>query len=215
MLNRTWSFFRFIRKSIKQLFNYCKWFLLRPCKPIGVDGKIKLHIGCGDIVIPDFINIDARPLSHVHFLSHRLWNLRQFKTNTVDFIYLCHVLEHVNIHHLSIVFNELFRILNLGGVVRISVPDFDLICSMYNQCERRIESVEQIVMGGQMYRQNEHHAIFNRQYLQKLLCAAGFHSVREWNPSTAKYRGFNDWASTEVIFENQSFAISLNIEAEK
>jgi predicted SAM-dependent methyltransferase len=57
---------------------------------------MRLHLGCGNINYPDFINVDLMPASHVHYVRG-INNLKPFKNNSVDLIYACHCLEHFHI----------------------------------------------------------------------------------------------------------------------
>ena len=49
---------------------------------------------------------------------------------------------------------------------------------------------------------------------QKLL-NQGFNSTNEWDPSTAKYYTFDDWASKKCKINDVEFEISLNLEGIK
>lgn len=88
--------------------------------PQGADGKILLHIGCGDIDAPGFVNLDARPQPHVHIVTTNLFKLSMIPDGAVDLIYMSHVLEHVS--HLDVVsaMREFRRILRPDGVLRVS-----------------------------------------------------------------------------------------------
>ena len=63
--------------------------------PASPDGKRLLHIGCGDIDSPEFINLDARRMPHVHIVSRNIFRLRMIPDAALDLIYMSHVLEHV------------------------------------------------------------------------------------------------------------------------
>ena len=54
---------------------------------------MKLHLGCGSKRIEGFTNIDIRYLPGVDEINHVRF-LRNYKNNSVDLIYACHVLEH-------------------------------------------------------------------------------------------------------------------------
>ena len=63
--------------------------------PKNSDGKVLVHIGCGTTNSPEFINIHARPLGHVHIATDDITSLRDFQTGTVHLAYMCHILEHI------------------------------------------------------------------------------------------------------------------------
>ncbi len=134
--------------------------------PRSTDGKMLLHIGCGDINSPGFINVDARPLPHVHILTTKLYRLTLIPNDTIDLIYMSHVLEHVSHREIISTLCELHRILKIGGVLRISVPDFDLIVKLYQAAGRDITVIERPLLGGQDYPFNFHYTAFNDEHLR-------------------------------------------------
>ena len=52
---------------------------------------------------------------------------------SVDLIYACHVVEHLDQEETNKFFNECKRVLKPGGIIRIVVPDFDKLVDSYNQ----------------------------------------------------------------------------------
>jgi hypothetical protein len=56
----------------------------RPLIPKLKNGEIRLHLGCGKINHPGFVNIDAIPRRHVHYVQPGT-KLRNFKNDAVDF----------------------------------------------------------------------------------------------------------------------------------
>lgn len=179
------------------------------------DGRVLFHVGCGDIDAPGFINIDARPAPHVHLVTRRLERLRAVPGNTADLVYMCHVLEHVPRAEVMRVVREMYRILKPGGVLRLSVPDFDRLIALYRDSGGDLEQVAPPLFGGQDYPQNFHLSVFNTRYLTGLLALGGFVQVHPWDPDTVEHHGFEDWASRPLQLEGRAFPISLNLEALK
>ena len=54
---------------------------------------INLHLGCGKLKLDNFINVDI--MSDVADMKLDINDLSVFNNNTVDQIYICHVLEHI------------------------------------------------------------------------------------------------------------------------
>ncbi len=194
---------------------YGRWRLTRPPVPANSDGTVRIHVGCGDIDSPGFINVDARPLRHVHYVKSDLSDFHEFRDGIVDFIYMSHILEHVRHAQLLNVVCEIHRILKPKGVFRISVPDFDLLNDIYGKNGRDISVIMQPLMGGQDYPDNVHYAVFNRVFLEQLLTAARFSSVRSWDPLACKNHDFTDCATFTLSIGGIAYPVSLNIEAEK
>lgn len=183
--------------------------------PRSVEGKVLLHIGCGDINASGFINIDARPQPHVHILTTNLHRLAMIPDNTADLIYMSHVLEHVSHRDMVSTLREMRRMLKTGGVLRISVPDFDHILTIYQATGHDIIPIQQPLMGGQDYPFNFHYTVLNDAYLRKMMMNSGFRETRAWNPHDCENRNFEDWASMKISWDGHDYEISLNIEAVK
>jgi len=90
----------------------------------------KLHLGCGTKHLEGYTNIDIRYLPGVDEINNIRF-LRNYKNNTVDEIYACHVLEHFGRWEYKDVLKRWFEILKPGGQLRLAVPDFSSICSYY------------------------------------------------------------------------------------
>lgn len=176
---------------------------------------LRLHVGCGDIDAPGFINVDARPQPHVHLVTDDLFDLGMIPDDTVDLVYMCHVLEHVALDAVVPTLREMHRILRPGGVLRLSVPDFDLLVDAYTASGRHLGAVERALMGGQNHAFNFHYAVFNAERLRGSLLESGFSSTRPWDPSSCEHHDFEDWASRPAHWRGGEFPISLNLEGLK
>ncbi|OHA25794.1 MAG: hypothetical protein A3D52_01615 [Candidatus Taylorbacteria bacterium RIFCSPHIGHO2_02_FULL_44_36] len=183
-----------------------------PQLPQTPDGRVLVHIGCGNQNSPGWTNVDTIPLPHIHFVS-RAERLPMFPSNTADLIYACHILEHISYLKYHGVLSEWYRVLKPGGTLRISLPDFDKLIAIYKSGKGdNLELTMPPLMGGQDYEYNFHCGIFNERYLTDLFLAAGFKKVRRWDPNTAPDYPFNDWAKK---LAHGKYPISLNLEAIK
>ena len=94
-------------------------------------GPVKLHLGCGPVVLPGWINIDAR--YHPGVVVMELPSgLKWFPDNAISFVYCSHMIEHVDypdqVHQLA---TEVHRILKPGGALRFVVPGIERIIRAY------------------------------------------------------------------------------------
>lgn len=204
-----------IRIRIRRKIIRNQWKKLIKRHPTRSHEKILLHIGCGDIDAPGFINIDARKKSHVHIVTANLFELDNIPDNVAHMIYMSHVLEHVSHRELITTLREMHRILTTSGILRVSVPDFDKIINIYQSTENNIAAIEQPLMGGQDYSFNYHYSVFNGARLHQAMTQAGFKETRAWDPNNCEHHDFDDWASKNISYRGKEFPISLNIEGIK
>jgi len=204
-----------LRKRLKLRLSRLSRLLIKPSLPKNADGKVLVHVGCGEKNSAEFINVDARPLAHVHIVTEDMTCLSDFADGTVDLVYMCHVLEHVKRANLKDVLLEMKRILKDGGVLRLSVPDFDKLIDVYNASGRKMETISHQLMGGQDHEHNIHYCVFNCRRLSELLEEVGFRKVVSWDPENCQHHNFKDRASRKMNIDGVEYMISLNLEAVK
>lgn len=204
-----------LRHRLKQKLSFLTRRLREPPRPRNEDGKVLLHIGCGKINSPEFLNIDAQPYAHVHIVTENIAELSQFADESVDLVYMCHILEHIKMSGLAPVLQEMKRVLRTNGVLRLSVPDFDRLIDVYQAGGGNTDVIHLQLMGGQDSDYNVHYSVFNRKGLSALLQKAGFREVRAWDPRNCEHHDFKDKACKVMSVGGQSFEISLNLEAVK
>jgi len=208
-----WTIFA-VGRRLKSRALGLKRLFVRPQLPKNRDGKILIHLGCGDIASPEFINVDARSAPHVHYICD-VTDLSILPDNYADLVYACHLLEHIRRDKLRKTLWEWRRILKPSGILRISVPDFDALLHIYEACGHEIDSIAKPLMGGQGYLGNFHHSVFNYGYLHSLFEEVGFQIIRAWDPKKVDYHDFDDYASYTIMANGDSYPVSLNIEAVK
>jgi predicted SAM-dependent methyltransferase len=178
-----------------------------------MNNNVKLHLGCGNVIIQGFINVDVLPSIKGVELVCDLNNLSLFKDEQADFIYICHVLEHFSTTEVPKIINEFSRILRPGGRLRISVPDLNKICSLY------VKNIDWfyppnnpwigLLWGGQKDIYDYHKTGFNYPYLEWLLTKTNFTDVKEVYSNDDL--GIVDASQNRLPFGE----ISLNVEAIK
>ncbi len=184
-----------------------------PPKPINPNGEVLIHLGCGGVAAKGFINVDGKALPHIHHVAD-LSTLPMFETGSADLVYACHVLEHFPQEEQRTVLWEWARVLKPGGVLRIAVPDFDKLLTIYQACDNEVHAIGGPLMGiADGY--SPHRWIFNDAYLRDVFKQAGLREVRPWDPATAPHHDFEDWASREVTRGGKQYPLSLNLEGIK
>lgn len=204
-----------LRRNLKTRLSFFRRRLKDPRRPANPGGEVFLHIGCGKVNSPEFINVDALPYPHVHVVTDRITELDSFADESVDLVYMCHILEHIRTPQLADVLREMRRLLKVGGVLRLSVPDFDRLIDVYRAAGGDLDAIRMQLMGGQESDYNTHYGVFNHRSLSDVLHKAGFRTVRSWDPSTCSHHDFKDKAGKIMKVGDQEIAISLNLEAVK
>ena len=70
-------------------------------------------------------------LQNNYFIHHNLSHSIPLPDKSVDFIFTSHFLEHLYLSDAKNLLDECFRVLKIGGVIRISVPDLEYAVSLY------------------------------------------------------------------------------------
>jgi ubiquinone/menaquinone biosynthesis C-methylase UbiE len=88
-----------------------------------------INLGCGKDIRPKpWVNVDKTKSKGVDIVHNLNILPYPFKTNSVDEIYLCHVLEHLN--EPTEVMEECWRILKPNGKITVRVPFWNSICNV-------------------------------------------------------------------------------------
>ena len=96
----------------------------------------RLHIGCGDNLLPGWLNSDfpARSPAVLELDATRTY---PFQDGTFSYIYSEHMIEHVPYAGGASMLKECHRVLKPGGKIRISTPDLRFLIDLYIAGDRR------------------------------------------------------------------------------
>jgi len=207
-----------------------------PAKPVAqspTSDEIRVNIGCGTDVAEGWWNIDNSPsvtLSRVPGMRRALklpeWpkEVRRhdvlrglpFEDGTVSCVYSSHTFEHFTYEQSVSVARECFRVLKLGGVLRVVVPDLGKIVRDYLIDESPLAShrfVERLLLGhtwrDALHPGAHHSQMFDRRSLVAMLREAGFS-----NPQVTQY-GVSKIPDVQKIELESRRAESLYVEVEK
>lgn len=176
---------------------------------------MKLHLGCGKRYIPGYIHIDALDFDHVDHVAS-IDNLSFIPDESVEVIYNCHVLEHFKRRDTKKVLSEWNRVLKPGGVLRVSVPDFESLSNVY-QSYKNLDLVVGALFGRQDYLYNMHYNVFDFSSLERNLTDAGFKNVRRYDWRETDHSDVDDYSQAYIphMDKENGVLISLNVEASK
>ena len=121
-------------------------------------GITAVNIGCGTSIAPGWVNIDNSPNARLSkyprlrwtlwktgILSDRLYHVEwadsilihdvrkklPFADLSVDYVYTSHFLEHNSLTAAKRLIDDVYRVLRIGGVLRIVVPDLEIGARRY------------------------------------------------------------------------------------
>ena len=213
------NIFRQLLKKIRNLFLWTKSIIKNndksaPIYPPNNSSGIKVHLGPGEINLQGWVNIDAREFSHTHIKTNKL-ELEEFSDGTVSEIYLCHVLEHFSFDECNRLLNTFYTKLKIGGVLKVSVPDFSALVDIYINNNKELEDVKNALMGGQDYEYNFHKSVFNKKFLLLLFGDVGFKNLQEWNTKEEFGQSIGDWSDYAQKTKKRKVKLSLNIKGIK
>jgi predicted SAM-dependent methyltransferase len=174
----------------------------------------KLHLGCGTKHIDGYTNIDVRYLPGVDEVNNIKF-LRNYKPNSIDVIYACHVLEHFSRWEYKTVLTRWFELLKPGGVLRLAVPNFNSICQYYTKTGD-LTSIMGLLYGGQDYDENYHYVTFDYNSVSNDLTQIGFSNIAEYDHKTTEHFNVDDFSKAYLPhLDENGILMSLNIEAIK
>lgn len=133
---------------------------------------IRLNIGAGKTQIPGYTPLDIKDGVDAGKLP--------YANESVDEVYASHVLEHIPHARTALVLQEWRRVLKPGGVLRVAVPDWNVVRTM--DFDDVTDIAPHILAGGHTDEHDVHHAHFTEKLLAGQLQRCGFEDVRRFTP---------------------------------
>lgn len=180
---------------------------------------MKLHLGCGDVHLDGFVNVDRTLTSAVDIVANvtDLWN---FDSNSVELIYACNVLEHLGRWKYWVALKRWYELLEDGGVLRLSVPNFRAVCEYYLETGD-LKSLYPALYAGQDNPWNFHYWCWDFETLKEELEEIGFKDIRKWDDHLIRDWSINYvpyWKEGKMLPDEEWFKgkfIALNVEGVK
>lgn len=172
-------------------------------------GVRRLHIG-GETPKAGWQILNVRPNEHTDYVGN-VTDLSMFADESWDEIYGSHILEHLDYtKELPNVLRELHRILKPDGILRISVPDLDILSKLLVHRELDFQKrfhVMRMMFGGQTNPYDYHKVGFTLEFMHMFLGRAGFQTCKR----VTSHGLFDDTSE----FAPYGVRISLNVVATK
>lgn len=156
---------------------------------------IKLNLGCNDLPLEGFINIDIRksPEVKADLIADALDLSEHFQKDTVDEIYAGHLIEHLTPEEARIAVAHWYDLLGEGGILAVMTPDFRCLCEEYLQGSISLEDMNNIYIFS--YCQDSvHKSIWDQEALFSLLAEAGLKQIEPIDRQSNKYTPYGvEW----------------------
>jgi len=146
---------------------------------------MKLNLGCWKRYIPGFVHVDLADYDHIDY-KRSVDDLSCFKDGSAELIYASHVLEYFTDEDAPRVLKEWHRVLEVGGVLRLAVPDFEKLTEAYLKY-KDLDLVKGTIFGLMKIRGEEeeitlnHKTIYDFKTLKNLLESIGFGQVKRYD----------------------------------
>lgn len=170
---------------------------------------MKLHIG-GEEPHPDWKILNVQDGPDVDYLGN-CTDLSEFDDASIEAIYASHVFEHLDYQtELLEVLAECHRVLQAGGELMVSVPNFGVLCQLFAAegiTEIQRFRIMRMVFGGQTDEFDYHKVGLIEEFLVNYLGRAGFTNWRR----VEEFSLFDDGSSLRL----GEYLVSLNMIATK
>lgn len=177
---------------------------------------IKLHLGCGKRNFgPSWVHIDGGDFPHL--IGNDITKLN-FENNSVDLIYASHVLEYFDRMEVIDVLKEWNRVLKVGGVLRLAVPDFESMTNLYKS-GYPLETFLGPLYGKMLMGEKViyHKTCYDFNSLKLLLESNNFGNTQKYDWRNTEHSEIDDHSQAYVphMDKQNGTLISLNIETLK
>ena len=184
--NRETLIYKIVDRTIFEMQVYIDYFV-RGRLHIKSNKK-KLHLGCGDNNIKNFINTDT--INRVGEYHVNICLKLPFKNDSLEVIYSSHLVEHIYRKEFIKHIKECLRVLKPGGKVIIPTPGLkELVTIMYSYSPDKkllTDSFQQYfndkitgssMMNGCMHLLFGHKYLYDADELRQILTEAGFKNI--------------------------------------
>ncbi|MEK6927739.1 MAG: methyltransferase domain-containing protein [Nanoarchaeota archaeon] len=180
---------------------------------------MKIHLGCGKRFLKGYVHVDLDKHEHIDYY-HDIKTLPMFPDNSADEIYSCGTFEYFDrITEVPNVLAEWKRVLKQGGVIRMSVPDFEGIAKVY----QKYHDVDGKGILGPIFGRIEietergreilyHKTVYDYDSLKKVLESAGFTNVARYDWRSFFPSGYDDFSAAYIPhMDPKGIPLGLNL----
>ena len=185
----------------------------------GTAAPLKLRLGCGKRYIPGFVHVDLDDFPYIDHRS-RIDRLPMFADGSAELIYCCHAFEYFDRVEGLDVLREWRRVLTPEGILRLAVPDFEVLAALYGE-GHDLAAILGPLFGRLVVRATAgdltmyHRTTYDYPSLSAMCTTAGFRTVRRYDWRQTEHADHDDFSQAYVphMAKQHGRLISLNVEA--
>ena len=178
---------------------------------------MKLHIGCGERDFgPSWVHIDAT--QHSHVTCTNIVDL-EFDECSVDLIYASHVLEYFDRVEAIEVLRKWKQKLKIGGLLRLAVPDFSALSTLYSSGVCTLGNILGPLYGKMPSGAETiyHKTVYDFVSIENILRNSGYSEIKRYDWLETEHAEFDDHSQAYFphMDKKNGALISLNVECKK
>ena len=163
----------------------------------------RLHVGCGTVLLKGWLNIafekrqeygKIKTVDGTFYLNYNLLGAWPVQENSIEHIAASHFIEHLDLNAGMEFAQNCFRVLKIGGVLRLSCPNLELYAKNYVErnrsffddplirewcCFQNAATPGEIFIAKAYDSGGSHKWFYDFESLKHILEAAGFKDVRK------------------------------------
>lgn len=169
---------------------------------------MKIYLGSRNVKPEGYKTVDISPNCNPDIVAD-ITDMPQIADKSCSEVVASHVLEHLSWPESFKALVEMGRILKIGGIIKIAVPDMRLLSEIIKSSGTSFFAAGMIFGAGSTNYFDQHHYGFTAEMLIQILKSLGFSNFDWWNSTLPE--GANGW----MLYGSEKIAISLNIQAAK
>lgn len=135
--------------------------------------NLRLNLGCGFGIIPEYINVDQREISGIDVIADI--SKLPFEEKTISEIFSAHVIEHFTEYDFkNHILPYWYSLLKDGGKIVVICPDAKSMVLDYANGNFPWENLRKVTYGAQDYAGNYHYNMYTPESLCEILSNCGF-----------------------------------------
>ncbi len=109
------------------------------------------------------------------------------KSNSVDYIFSCHFIEHLSKNDANFLLSECYRVLKKGGIIRSVIPDLDHAIYLMNNGEKaKALNAYFFIEEGEITDFSRHKYMYDFDLFRELLHSHMFRNIKEYDFQNGK-----------------------------